>query len=1152
MKDPLHRQQTPYEILGLSHGATPAEIDKAFKLGLVKRVNVQKLTGAKVALERPVDRAVLDLLHYDDAVCERLVPDPRGAESLALANRAATASAWEAQLRRSFPDYAVAHALAVLWYWWAFSESERLAEESRSSSSVRDLWRTAIGYWAMVIAGDDFWESQRILPQEITRNVQHALEERLAADIHRFAQAGGEDAETFRKLELTLKTEIRTARALASADIRANRSRLACGAILLERLGLLEKIRAQIEQAIEASPSNGALIATREALSPFSAINALIDSKQYQAALDEIDRLPSSERDSKEVWRLEAQALFERGRQEISLGRYDAALDLWKKALSRAQVEALKRTIHDELVETIHARAAALQSKQQDEAIRLLEKALKVVHSTKLDLTLGEILCTRGIARILEGQKKAERDGKASPEVVESVEKGLHDLERARKLGSTRAAEQAEIASGILEMLKGGGSRPVASNMPPAVRSLLTQAAAAAEKSEWTTAIDLLRRALRETSHGSEAAATIRAHLATMLANRAIGATNTVMGILQKDDKSSSDLKIFVTVLDSARKDLREAAELDSSSEYVRDNLRQIEELFEQLGPMADVVRGTAAPAARPAGSYRIVTDTRHVVHTIVVAAIFLLAMFVALSAGPGSKNTSPGLYEWVMGVRHGSPLGGLGHWAGVILGWPAWLALFVANAYLFGVICGTRWARKDGFAKFVEIVAWIFALAYLPAIALHVSGDRADPPAAVATAEAAGRSAKASDPAPSPPISAAATETKPPPTATPAATDSRAPSTPASTAVTSTASPSRDAAVMEVPAWLQSEATPAGILETLAAVETASGDEARLRAQALSDAVRTASGGARNGALFCAAAAWERSGEVERAKEIYRGLAAADWSLRRSAEFRLAVLDGAGTEDLEERYASLQRQDAAAGLFHLGGRWTSSDTRSAALQGLMDSRANRASIRLFNYLRSKSFFPPEYAYLFILLALVLVVKLLELPLLVTTARLSLAIPKLRGEYARLKSQYAGDAVGFTREVTSLYKRHGINPSAGCLKVGIDLAFVVWALVTLKNYVPQLTLDGSRFLWAGDITSRDAGVLVMWGLAGMLMLFLTPKIEQGQTAQIACGGAAILAIVAGAAWYWSWPAWLMIFWTGLTLMTAFVHFVMIGVLATRS
>lgn len=1151
MKDPLHRQQTPYEILGLSHGATPAEIDKAFKLGLVKRVNVQKLTGAKVALERPVDRAVLDLLHYDDAISERLVPDPRGSESLAAANRSATASAWEAQLRRSFPDYAIAHALAVLWYWWAFSESERAGEESRGSSSVRELWRTAIGYWAMVIAGDDFWESQRILPQEITRNVQHALEERLAADIHRFAQAGGPEAETFHKLELTLKTEIRTARALAAADIRANRSRLACGAILLERLGLLEKIRAQIDQAIEASPSNGALIATRDALSPFSAINALIDGKQYQAALDEIDRLPAAERDSKEVWRLEAQALFERGRQEVSLGRFDAALDLWKKALSRAQVEAVKRTIHDELVETVHARAAALQSKQQDEAIRLLEKALKVVHSTKLDLTLGEILCTRGIARILEGQKKAERDGKASPEVVESVEKGLQDLARAKKLGSARAAEQAEIASGILEMLKGGGSRPVVSNVPPAVRSLLTQAAAAAEKSEWTSAIDLLRRALRETSHGSEAAATIRKHLATMLANRAIGAANSVMGLLQRDNKSPSDLKMFVTVLDAARKDLREAAELDSSSEFVRDNLRQIEEMFEQLGPMADVVRGTSVPAARPAGSYRLVTDTRHVVHTIIVAAIFLLAMFVALSAGPGSKNTSPGIYEWVMGVRHGSPMGGLGHWAGVILGWPAWLALFGANAYLFGVICGTRWARKDGFAKFAEIVAWIFALAYLPAIALHVTRDRADPPAAVAAAEAPGRGGKAPEPTTSTQVSAA-TETKPPPTATPAAMDSRAPSPPASAAATSTPSPARDAAAVEVPAWLQGEATPAGILETLAAVETASGDEARLRAQALSDAVKTAPTGARNAALFCAAAAWERSGEVQRAKEIYRGLAAADWSLRRSAEFRLAVLDGAERGDLEERYVSLQHQDAAAGLFHLGGRWTSSDTRRAALQGLMSNRAHRASIRLFNYLRSKSFFPPEYAYLFILLALVLVVKVLELPLLVTTAKLSLAIPKLRGEYARLKSQYAGDAAGFTREVTSLYKRHGINPSAGCLKVGIDLAFVVWALVTLKNYVPQLALDGSRFLWAGDITSRDAGVLVMWGLAGMLMLFLTPKIEQGQTGQLACGGAAIFAIVAGAAWYWSWPAWLMIFWTGLTLMTAFVHFVMIGVLATRS
>jgi YidC/Oxa1 family membrane protein insertase len=225
---------------------------------------------------------------------------------------------------------------------------------------------------------------------------------------------------------------------------------------------------------------------------------------------------------------------------------------------------------------------------------------------------------------------------------------------------------------------------------------------------------------------------------------------------------------------------------------------------------------------------------------------------------------------------------------------------------------------------------------------------------------------------------------------------------------------------------------------------------------------------------------------------------------------------------------------------------------KSAALQGLMDLRAEKKSIRLFNYLHSKSIFPTPYAYLFILLALALAIKVLSLPFLVHGAKASLAIPKLRGEYQRLKAQYSGDAVGFSSAITNLYKRHGVNPYAGCAKIFVDIGFVVWVMLTLKNYAPQLTLDGAKFLWTSSVTERDLGVLIMWLVAGMLMLFLTPQIEQGQTAQLACASLAILGIIAGAAWYWSWPAYLMIFWTVLSLLTAIVHFVTIGVLATRS
>lgn len=1161
MKDPLQRQQTPYELLGVGRDASAADIDKAFKLALVKRVNVQKLTGARVALERPVDRAVLDLLHYDDAVAARLSPDPRtDASALDPPRRAATAAAWESQLRRAFPDYGIVHALAVLWYWWALSESERMAEDPSATFDppLPDLWRNAIACWAMVVAGDDFWQSQTFVPRDHVPAVQSALGDRLAADVHRFSQISSAQAEMFHRCELTLKNEIRTAKALAAAELRANRGRLACGALMLERMGLLAKVRQQIVAALEQSPGNAALTALRDALSPFSAIAALIESKQLQAAIDEIDRLPPAERDAKEVWKLESRALFERGRQEASLGNVDAALDLWKKALAHATTEDGKRIIHEEVVNTIQTKAAALQGRQQDEAIRILDHALRVVRSQKLELTLGEILTSRGVGAIIEAQKQDQREEAVGPEVVKAAEKGVADLERAVKLGSKRAEEQLAAARNILASLIGGIVDDSGPAVSPSIRTLITQAGQASEEKEWATAIDLLRRALREAGAGSEAGVTIRKHLATALAQRSIGAVQMVMTMMQrKEQRDPADLKMLVTVLDAAHKDLREAADLDPSSDFVRDNLRQVQKLLDDLGVLAQLARGEIPT---PAFDLPKKKEERHLAHGIFVAALVVLAMFVVLTTWKNSAATSwsKGIDAWLIAVGHYGAFGPFGYRLGVILGWPAAVAAFIMcfgwwfalpGAYLFGVVCGTRWWKKDPFAKLVEIAVYVFAITYLTAMVQYIARPKPEQtqlvaakrsavgrPAAVGLQGTATQSATSNSPAPSTatPASTVAEKPSPPPTA------DRRPQTASS-------QPTAPAATLPAGAF-----SSALLVQTLQTIESWSNDVARQQAASLEKMIDGVPPSDRPAALFCLASAYGRSGDRDRALRIYQDLAAsAPAPYKKSAEFRLTAMKETDPSILEARYQTIA-QRAAPGLFLRGGTWTSSDTRRAALQGMMDLRADRKSIRLFNFLHGKSFFPPPYAYLFILLALGLAVKVVELPFLVQGARMSLLVPRLRGEYARLKLQYGGNPAAFGREITALYQRNGVSPAAGCVKIAIDLGFVVWVMLTLRNYAPQLSLDGAKFLWTDNVTGRDAGVLVMWVVAGLLTMFLTPQMEQGQTAKMASGSLLVLAVIAGAAWYWTWPAYLMIFWTALSLLTTLVHFVMIGVLATRN
>lgn len=1198
MKDPLQRQQTPYEILGLRRGSTAAEIQAAFGQGLVKRVNVQKLTGAKLALERPVDRAILDLLHYDDDVLGRLTPDPRSDPSMLEGERRLleVGDAWEKALRRSFPDYGIAHSLAVLHYWSATDESERMGA---SADLAIACWRSAISYWAMTIGSEDFWEGQKIVPRDLVPKVQSALTEKLAADLHRYGQSGTHGA-AFQDLELVLKNEIKTTRALAAADIRANSGRLACGVLMLQHMGLLAKVRTQIDAALERSPGTAALQSLRDALSPFGAIASLIEAKQYQAALDQIEKLPQNDRDNREVWNLESRALFERGRQETSLGNHEKAIELWKKALAKAGSEAAKRPIHDELVSTVQARAAALQSRQPDDAIRLLELALRAVQSSRLEATLGELLATRGIGTIMEAQKKVEAEKKAGPEIVTAVEKGVRDLERAAKYGSQRAKEQVSIARNILDALKNGGGAlaPAGPVMSSEMASLIEEAGRAAEKKDWTKAIDALRKALHLARYDTTASNEIKKHLSMMLANRAVQGVNFVMKFMEsKHEKDQNDFKMLVLALDTGLTDLREACDLDPSNSYARDNKREIEKMLSDFGPMAEAVRKApfGGREAQPFGETKSGDgDGRHWMHTAILCLVLIVAASVATADGKatwGQVKTAVDFEKWLIAAGQYTDFGRFGFVLGKILGWPALIALLLSSlfnlwpvfgypfGYTVGVVCGTRWLKKDGFAKLVELAILVFAFTYIPSMVMYARRPQLSQPAAQTAAQApANATASATAPA-----STAASAPKPVPVAptstvaTTTAQTQQQPSThrPVAPAVQPPAPPSAAAASAAAPGPGPAAPAPAAsqppqaplapwtrdagvsreaVLATLQRIGAAPQDSMRGVVADLSALLGPASPAARPPLLLCLGSAQERAGDAAGARITYQSLIATPPGVwRHSAEFRLAALaETSDRKEKESRYQAIATAGVGEGLFLTGGQWALSDAKTAALRALMELRSDQKSIRLFNFLRSKSFFPTPYAYLFILLALALAAKVVELPFIVQGAKMSLLVPRLRPEYERLRTRYGSDPATFLSEATQLWKRNGVNPTAGCMKLVIDVSFVVWIMLTLRNYAPQLALDGSRFLWAGNVVERNSGVLIMWAVCGFLVLLVTPQIDQRQTGQLACGALIILGAVGGAAWAWSWPAYLMIFWSVLSLLTVFVHFVTIGFLATRS
>ncbi len=64
MKDPLYKEDTPYDILGIDRNASPKEILKAFGECLKKGKNIQQGMNAAKKLRSVKDRIEVDIFYY--------------------------------------------------------------------------------------------------------------------------------------------------------------------------------------------------------------------------------------------------------------------------------------------------------------------------------------------------------------------------------------------------------------------------------------------------------------------------------------------------------------------------------------------------------------------------------------------------------------------------------------------------------------------------------------------------------------------------------------------------------------------------------------------------------------------------------------------------------------------------------------------------------------------------------------------------------------------------------------------------------------------------------------------------------------------------------------------------------------------------------
>lgn len=204
--------------------------------------------------------------------------------------------------------------------------------------------------------------------------------------------------------------------------------------------------------------------------------------------------------------------------------------------------------------------------------------------------------------------------------------------------------------------------------------------------------------------------------------------------------------------------------------------------------------------------------------------------------------------------------------------------------------------------------------------------------------------------------------------------------------------------------------------------------------------------------------------------------------------------------------------------------------------QALKQQRSGSLSFRAFMYLREKSPFPPEYAYLFVLLMATAAVRFLALPLTFKAAQLTVQVRRLQGEIDSIRRIYGSNPLEVNQKITELYQVHSINPWGGCGSGLVDIIFVVWAIYALKAYAPQMILDHSRFLWVADVTRFDWGIFIGCAVLGLFGALVTGTARSmGQSSgQLVIGTIIFNTVLGLIAAHRGWPSYIFVFWSLLT------------------
>lgn len=293
--------------------------------------------------------------------------------------------------------------------------STRLAIANDSNRKDFTDWTKAIGYWAVALSDNEYWQQwgktrSEVIAKDVTAEQISELREEIVPDYikrYHLDQAVTKEGEVQKQHQyhaVLLKTEIEVSAAIRHMIRAADAQKVEVPSIirrhisplLLSSLGLSD-IEGQIGTLLpklKLSPHEAQLI--RKAFSPLSSVHALMEAGEYRSALDQLRKLHLEQPNNTEI----RDELLYALRQSASI---DAAKGLWEDAITTSK-EALQLVpLHTETEKTLVQAACgwAEQLMQQEQFQTVVDRLTTIRASLRqkhpeFDRSLAEALNRRG------------------------------------------------------------------------------------------------------------------------------------------------------------------------------------------------------------------------------------------------------------------------------------------------------------------------------------------------------------------------------------------------------------------------------------------------------------------------------------------------------------------------------------------------------------------------------------------------------------------------------------------------------------------------------------------------------------------------------------------------------------------------------------